>query len=61
MNFNSSWQSSTPSTPGEKEVVNWRVQAFANSIVNLHFYRKNMTNFQCTRYKNAQKWYSVCD
>ena len=37
MNFNSSWQSSTPSTPGEKEVVNWRVQVFANSIVTCTF------------------------
>ena len=53
MNFNSSWQSSTPSTPVEMEVVNWRVQVFANSTVNLHFYRKNLTILQCTRCKNG--------
>ena len=53
MNFNSSWQSSTPSTPVEKEVVNWRVQVFANSIVNLHFYCKYLTILQCTRCKNG--------
>ena len=50
-----SWQSSTPSTPVEKEVVNWRVQVFANSTVNLHFHRKNLAIFQCTLCKNAQK------
>ena len=37
-----SWQSSTPSSPAEKEVVNWRVQVFANSTVNLHFHRKKI-------------------
>ena len=40
-----SWQSSTPSTPVEKEVVNWRVQVFTNSTVNLHFHRKNLAIF----------------
>ena len=48
-----SWQSSTPSTPVEKIVVNWRVQVFANSTVNLHFHRKKMAIFQCTWCKNG--------
>ena len=58
MNFNSSWQSSTPSTPVEKEVVNWRVQVFANSSVNLHFYCKKSNDFAVY---SVQKWYCVCD
>ena len=40
-----SWQSSTPSTPVEKDVVNWRVQVFANSTVNLHFHCKYLAVF----------------
>ena len=37
-----SWHSSTPV---EKEVVNWRVQVFANSTVNLHFHCKTLAIF----------------
>ena len=61
MNFNSKLAIKYPSNPVEKEVVNWRFQVFVNSTVNLHFHRKNLAIFQCTRCKNAQKWYCVCD
>ena len=38
MNFNSKLAIKYPKYhPVEKEVVNWRVQVFANSTVNLHF------------------------
>ena len=53
MNFNSKVAIKYPSTPVEKEVVNWRVQVFANSTVNLHFHRKNLAIFQCARRKNG--------
>ena len=43
MNFNNKLAVKYPRTPVEKEVVNWRVQVFANSTVN--FFIVNIWRF----------------